>query len=309
VIHSRAIVLPVMGILLAAALASAEKPPATDAPPTGAGPKVLATVGKAEITDAKVDAIISRYRGIKPDQVAAARKRILEQLIQRELTVAYLRTAPCPADKLAQTKQMLTEKLKPHKVTLEQYLKRMGKTEADLRLSVAMQTLQAEAASDEKADALVKSSPPAYFDGTELNASHILIMSPVYASQPDRTSARQKLAEIAKQIKAGDVTFEAAAKKHSACPSGKDGGALGKAFTFAVMDVGFSKAAFAMKVNELSGIVPSSFGFHLIKVTKRTEGTGTPGSDARKAARRMLLTALQVDIIRKSAAANPVVIK
>lgn len=280
-----------------------------DKPADDLKPKVLATVGKTEITDEKINTILSQYAGLTGDQLASMRERVLGQLIQRELISAYLKTVPCPADKLAETKKKLIDRLKAYKMTLKEFLAERGLTEADLRANVAMEALQAKAVSKEKADALVKSAPVAYFDGTTLNASHILIMSPPYASQADKAKARQKLSDLAKQIKAGTVTFESAAKKHSACPSGKDGGALGQAFTFDVMDPAFSKAAFALKLNTVSGIVESSFGFHLIKVTKRAAGTGKGGPKARAGASRILMTGLQADIIRKSVAANPVVIK
>ena len=296
-----------MGIVLAGAAARAEQPAAK------AKPRVVATVGKTEISDKTVNAILLQYRGRKRDELASIRKRIVGQLIQRELMQAYLKTAPCPADKLAAEKKRLAGQLKQAGMTMKQLLERNRTTEAELdgqmRMMVAMQALQDQAVSKEKVDALVKSAPPAYFDGTKLNASHILVMSPAYASQADKTKARQKLTEIAKQIKDGKVTFEAAAKKHSACPSSKDGGALGRAFPFEAMDTGFSKAAFALKVNEVSGIVESGFGYHLIKVTKRTEGTGKPGPEAPAAAKRILMTTMQADIIRTSAAANPVVTK
>ena len=298
-----------MGILFAHAGVRGQEPAPKGKPTAGAESKVLATVGKTEITDDTVNTILSRYPGVKPNQLASLRKRILGQLIQRELMMAYLRTAPCPADKLAETKKMMTERLKTRNMTLKQYLARQGKTEADLRASVTMQAIQEQTLSKEKVAALIKSAPPAYFDGTKLNASHILLMSPAYASQADKTKAREKLTEIAKEIKDGKVTFEAAAKMHSACPSSKDGGALGRAFPFEAMDTGFSKAAFALKVNEVSGIVESGFGYHLIKVTKRTEGTGKPGPEAPAAAKRILMTTMQADIIRTSAAANPVVTK
>jgi len=288
----------------------AAKPAVTPAAPKA---KVLATVGATEITEDKINAILSRYPGMPPARVASARKTLLGRMIQQELMTAYLKTLPCPADKLAAERKKIEDQLKQRNMTLAEVLKRQNMTEADLNtqlgMQVAMQTLQEQALAKDKVDALAKSAPAAYSDGTKLNASHILIMSPMYASQADKDKARKALTEIAKQIADKTVTFADAAKKHSACPSSAKGGDLEQAFTFDKMDPAFSKAAFAMKVGETSGIVESSFGFHLIKVTKRVEGTDKPGSGAGDVAKGMLMAALQADIIRKAAAANPVVIK
>ena len=40
-----------------------------------------------------------------------------------------------------------------------------------------------------------------------------------------------------------------------------------------MVDEAFSKAAFALKVNELSGVIETEFGLHLIQVTDRKPGT------------------------------------
>lgn len=307
----RTVAAAMMAVFLACAPARAEDAPAKgkDRPEIDIKPKVLATVGKTEITEDQVNTALAGYPGLKGDQLASIRERLLGQFIRQELMSAYLKTAPCPADKLAERKKNLIEKLKAYQMTLKDFLDRQGLTEADLRSEVAYEILQAQAVTKEKIDAMVKSVPVAFFDGTKLNASHILVMSPLYASKADKAKARAKLAGIAKQIADGAVTFEAAARKHSACPSSEDGGALGRAFTFDAMDPAFSKAAFVLKVDQTSGIVESSFGFHIIKVTKRQKGTGKVPSGAKAAAERILMKGLEADIIRKSAAANPVVIK
>jgi len=273
--------------------------------------KVMATVGKKEITEDQVNSVLSRYAGIPPEQLPMVRKRVVGQMIQQELVEAYLKTAPCPEDKLAAEKKKLDAQLKQYKMTMKDLLERQGMTADELnmrvRMQVAMKTMQDQALSKEKIEALVKASPVSYFDGTKLKASHILIMSPPYASQADKAKARKTLADLAKQIADGKIKFADAAKEHSACPSSKDGGALGQAFTFDRMDPAFSKAAFALKGDEVSGIVESSFGFHLIKVTSREKGSGKAGDDAKELASRILSSEMEGAIIRKAAATNPVV--
>ena len=57
------------------------------------------------------------------------------------------------------------------------------------------------------------------------------------------------------------------AKKHSDGPSGPKGGDLGS-FKFEVMAKPFSETAFALEVDEVSEVVETGFGFHVIKRTK-----------------------------------------
>ncbi len=306
-----AIAVAILGISLLAvpafAVEAGAKPdpkPVATAVPAPAKAKVLATVGKVKITEAEVTAILVNNPRISPE-------RIVGNMIQRELMQAYLQTVPCSEEALAAESKLLTEQLKRSGMTRAGLLKRPGMTEARLagqiRIMAAMRDMETKATSKEKIAAAIKSSPVTYFDGTRLEASHILIMSPPYASKADKAKARAKLAEVAKQIAGGKIKFEDAAKKHSACPSGQGGGALG-AFTFERMDPAFSKAAFALKGNEISDVIESSFGFHLIKVTKREKGSGKPGDNVKKMAAGMLTAAMRADMIRKAAAAIPVVI-
>ena len=61
--------------------------------------------------------------------------------------------------------------------------------------------------------------------------------------------------------------FAALAKQYSDDPGGKNGGDLGT-FKKGAMTPAFEDAAFKLKVGEISGVVETSFGFHIIKRTK-----------------------------------------
>lgn len=90
---------------------------------------------------------------------------------------------------------------------------------------------------------------------SEVRASHILI------------STEQEATNLLNQIQAGQK-FEKLAKKHSQCPSGKNGGDLGF-FTRGRMVPEFENAAFNMQVGQVSAPVKTQFGYHLIKVTEK----------------------------------------
>ena len=81
--------------------------------------------------------------------------------------------------------------------------------------------------------------------------------------------ATQKACEDLKtRIEAGE-DFAAVAKKHSQCPSGRQGGELGE-FGPGQMVPEFDEVVFSAVVGKVVGPVKTQFGFHLIEVTSRT---------------------------------------
>ena len=70
-------------------------------------------------------------------------------------------------------------------------------------------------------------------------------------------------------IEAG-ADFAEVAEKHSKCPSGKQGGALGE-FSPGQMVKEFDEVVFSGDVGKVLGPVKTQFGYHLIEVTNRTE--------------------------------------
>jgi peptidyl-prolyl cis-trans isomerase C len=75
--------------------------------------------------------------------------------------------------------------------------------------------------------------------------------------------------DIKNQILNGS-DFAEMAKKHSQCPSGKQGGALGE-FYPGQMVPEFDKVVFSEEIGTVHGPVQTQFGFHLIDITSRSE--------------------------------------
>lgn len=87
------------------------------------------------------------------------------------------------------------------------------------------------------------------------SASHILVKT------------ENECSTLKKEIEGG-ASFEDMAKKHSSCPSGKQGGALGE-FGPGQMVREFDEVVFKGEVGKVLGPVKTQFGYHLIKITKR----------------------------------------
>jgi hypothetical protein len=106
----------------------------------------------------------------------------------------------------------------------------------------------------------------------EVAASHILI-SYKGADRADakikrgKQSAKKEAERIRNLILNEGKDFADMAKQHSDGPSGPKGGDLGK-FKFEVMAKPFSEAAFALEVGEVSEVIETGFGFHVIKRTE-----------------------------------------
>ena len=112
------------------------------------------------------------------------------------------------------------------------------------------------------------------FSGTQIRASHILLKLEPNASEADKEKAKQKLANIKKEIEGGTITFAAAANKYSEDPA--NAGGAGGDLDYFSLNTGlieeFTDVAFKLKKGMISDPVETPFGFHLIQVTDRKEG-------------------------------------
>lgn len=105
-----------------------------------------------------------------------------------------------------------------------------------------------------------------------VTASHILISTidekGNELSEKDKAAAKEKAEEVLQKAKSGE-DFAKLAKKYSDDTSNaSSGGDLGD-FTAGEMVEEFSKAAFALDKNEISDIVETQYGYHIIKVTDK----------------------------------------
>lgn len=109
----------------------------------------------------------------------------------------------------------------------------------------------------------------AEFDTPEtVAAQHIITQVSDWTDNATATAAEKKINMILGKIKAGG-DFTALAKEFSEGPSATNGGDLGT-FQKGQMVKEFEEAAFSLNDGETSGVIKSSFGFHIIKVNKHT---------------------------------------
>lgn len=106
-----------------------------------------------------------------------------------------------------------------------------------------------------------------YKQPEQRQASHILIRADKNASEADAKAAQAKAEQLLAQLKANPADFAKLAKQHSQDPgSAEKGGDLGF-FGRGLMVRPFEEAVFSLKEGQVSEVVRSDFGFHLIKLT------------------------------------------
>lgn len=130
---------------------------------------------------------------------------------------------------------------------------------------LSLETLLSQTAvSEAEVKAWYESHKDRYQQAEERRASHILILS---GGEAGKEKARAKAEEILKEVKRAPARFSEFAKQHSQDPgSAPKGGDLGF-FARGMMVKPFEEAVFSQKEGDLSGIVESEFGYHIIKLT------------------------------------------
>ena len=131
----------------------------------------------------------------------------------------------------------------------------------------------ATAATDADAKDFYDKNPDKFKQPESVRASHILLMT---QDKDDATkkAARAKIDELLKRAKAGE-DFAALAKANSQDGSASQGGDLGF-FARGRMVPEFDQVAFALKPGEISDVVTTQFGYHIIKLTEKKEAAPIP---------------------------------
>lgn len=101
----------------------------------------------------------------------------------------------------------------------------------------------------------------------ERRASHILINAPKDASSADREKAKARATELLAQVRKAPATFAEVAKKASDDKGSATAGGDLNFFGRGAMVKPFEDAAFALKKGEISDLVETDFGYHIIQLT------------------------------------------
>lgn len=208
------------------------------------------------------------------------------QLLANEATAAGLSPSDADLEKeIAGIKQGFEGE-----ANFKQALEQQGMTEAELRRDVkedmAIKKLMAEKIEprvkvDEAAmRAFYEDNKQRMQEPEQFLASHILIGVKSDATAETKAAARTKADGLLAQLKAGG-DFAKLAKENSDDPGSKENGGtlpwLGRGQTVAP----FEQAALALKKGELSGVVESPFGFHVIKLVDHKDARQVPFEEAK----------------------------
>lgn len=149
-----------------------------------------------------------------------------------------------------------------------------------LMLSEATLAARMDIAEEEVRKAF-ESNQSKYMQGEERKARHILLGVKSGATPEERKAVKDKADALLKQLKANPAKFGELAKANSDDPGSKDnGGDLGF-FGRGTMVKPFEEVAFSLKKGEISGLVETDFGYHIIQLEDVRGGQGKTLEQAR----------------------------
>jgi peptidyl-prolyl cis-trans isomerase C len=227
--------------------------------------------------------ITAQGKDVSDTQVHEIKQKILENIIDTELLyqAAKKEGVKPPEENFTKQWEQIQNRMKED-AQFKAGIEEMNYTESELKNQIKRQmTIQQfvvdkfvkpASVSAEEIKSYYTQNEKAFHTPEQVRASHILIKVESGAEDKKKVEAKKQIQEIQTKIKNGE-DFAALAEKFSQCPSKSNGGDLGY-FERGKMVKPFEDAAFQLKVGEVSDVVSTDFGYHLIKVTdKKSEGT------------------------------------
>ena len=238
-----------------------------------------ATISRPEV-ESVMENILKQSGGtIPPDQLSQVRpmfwKQAVEISINQQILMQEAVREGIQPDKGAidaEIAEITSRSPDPEK--FQQLLASMGTSEQQFREGVGQNLKikllldkkfdKIEEISDEQVNTFYRDNPKQFQVPEQVRASHILIASGPEDSEQERAQKRLKISGLLGEINKG-ADFAKVASEHSSCPSKSQGGDLGY-FEKGRMAKPFEDAAFKMKAGEVSDIVETKFGYHLINL-------------------------------------------
>lgn len=245
--------------------------------------------------------------------------RVRQELLLQQLLDGYSEYAFVPkliADKVRYLSEVQRE-IHLSQITPDQFLSQVTPEEADIaayyeehkpdfdlpervRVEYLVLTLDAvaknETVSEEAVNAYFEEHKNEFGQEEERKASHILISVLADATEEEKQAAREKANGILEQVRQDPEQFAEIAKRSSDDPgSAMRGGDLGF-FGRGVMVKSFEDKIFSMQLDEISDIVETDFGFHVIKLIAVKEGKQATLNKAREQIEKKLKLEMVVNV-------------
>ncbi|MHC4088782.1 MAG: peptidylprolyl isomerase [Planctomycetota bacterium] len=232
-----------------------------------------------------------------PDALKQLKRQILDLLIGQELLWQQAKKDGFVAAsaQVDQAVDHVRQRYGSEEVFLRE-LKRGGFTEDSYRdnlkqeLSVrrwAQETIAKDiSVSAQEVHDFYQENPDRFMRPDGINARHVLIKVDPGADETTVTEARKQIEKILAEAKQG-ADFAALAQKHSQGPSAPKGGELGFLPRGRLVKP-FEEAAFALKPGEISDVVRTHYGFHIIKLEARRGGDTISEKEAESSIRNHL---------------------
>lgn len=267
--------------------------PKTSPPKAEAAAKPVATA-KTSPTDPVIkvnDKVITRGEVERATKMISAQNRtgqpipenaVIDQLVSVELLYqAGFKLGVPDLDKQVAEKITQIKAQFPDNAAFENKLKSDSLTQKELEEQIRKSIIISNLVDKEITSKITVSEADAkkFYDenidkfkqGESIRASHILCKVDPEATANEKNKAKEKAEGLLKQIKAGK-DFAELAKTNSDDSNKAQGGDLGF-FGKGQMVPTFENAAFALKPGEVSNVVETQFGYHIIKVTEK-KGAG-----------------------------------
>lgn len=134
--------------------------------------------------------------------------------------------------------------------------------------------------SDQDVEEFYTINPRLFRRGEQLKARQIMVALPADAAAAQKAQARRRIDAVLARVRAGE-DFESLAREHSDHPTRQWGGELDP-FARGENAAPFDDAAFALQPGEVSAVVETTAGLHIIKLEQRNAAVSVPLAGARE---------------------------
>lgn len=292
-------VLVVTGLLLAGSVAFAGGNVEDRSQPATRQAAVAARVNGVEITveeyEQMVSSNIERYEAesqasFPEDQRSMLERRVLDGLITRATLEAETQRLgiTVASDEIDAILSQFRGQF-PDEDTFRNVLQQQGYTEerfeAELRRQMAIEQLfeqevfAAITVEEQELQDFYEENTMYFEQPEQVSARHIILTTQGASDDAARSAIRQEIEGLRRRI-AGGEDFAEVAREHSQDGSAARGGSLGT-FGRGQMVPAFEEVAFSLPVGELSQVVETQFGYHLVEVTERIPARTIPYPEVR----------------------------